>query len=297
MVFSRLQLDEVNRAHTTVDGIAGKSVNVAKVLRALGADAFATGFAGGPRGVALERELKERGIEAEFIPVAAPTRQCITVIDESQATQTELVEESRAVEAAHYDTLLGLIHREMPKVRAVVLSGTLTPGAPVDFYSRCVAGARQAGVFSVVDAQGPALLATLSAEPDLVKPNRKELAATVGSILRTDHDVRQAMLRLKEAGASRVVVTAGATDCFAFDGTSFWRISNPAIKALNPIGSGDAFTAGITWSLLRGDDLGEACRWGAAAGAANALTLMAGELDLAEVSRLAAMVQVQVGQD
>ena len=61
----------------------------------------------------------------------------------------------------------------------------------------------------------------------------------------------------------------------------------PHIVAVNPIGSGDAFAAGLVWRLLRGDDLGEACRWASAVGAANALTLMAGEVDRDEVDRLA----------
>ncbi len=49
---------------------------------------------------------------------------------------------------------------------------------------------------------------------------------------------------------------------------------------------GDAFTAALVWRLLRGEDLGEACRWAVAAGAANALTLMPGELEPMEVERL-----------
>ena len=61
----------------------------------------------------------------------------------------------------------------------------------------------------------------------------------------------------------------------------------------NPIGSGDAFTAGLVWRLLRGDDLGEACRWGAAAGAANALTLMAGEVNKEAVECLASEVKIE----
>jgi fructose-1-phosphate kinase PfkB-like protein len=61
---------------------------------------------------------------------------------------------------------------------------------------------------------------------------------------------------------------------------------------VNPIGSGDAFTAGVVWRLLRGDDLGEACRWGAAAGAANALTPQPGELNRKDVTRLAKEVRV-----
>ena len=72
------------------------------------------------------------------------------------------------------------------------------------------------------------------------------------------------MRELCERGAQRVVITAGKEPALAFDGRSFWRVQAPRIEALNPIGSGDAFTAGLVWRLLRGEDLGEACRWGSA---------------------------------
>ena len=62
---------------------------------------------------------------------------------------------------------------------------------------------------------------------------------------------------------------------------------------MNPIGSGDAFTAGLVSRLLRGDDLGEACRWGAAAGTANALTTMTGEVNWPDVEQLALGIEVK----
>jgi tagatose 6-phosphate kinase len=293
MVFQRLTLDAVNRAAETQEGIAGKSVNVAKVLKTLGQKPLAMGFAGGDHGKELRAGLEARGIETEFLEVRARTRQCITVIDESSETQTELVEESSAVEAADYDALLEAIRRRIKGCQAVVMSGTLTPGGPVDFYFHCTKIAREEGVVSVVDAQGPAFLAALQAGPDVVKPNRAELAATVGRELKDESDVIEAMRGLLEGGAKRIVVTAGKAPALAGDGKSFWRITPPLIKALNPIGSGDAFTAGLVSRLLRGDGLDEACRWGSACGAANALTLMAGEVSLAEVQKLGGKVGVE----
>ena len=71
------------------------------------------------------------------------------------------------------------------------------------------------------------------------------------------------------------------------------RVESPAIEAVNPIGSGDAFTAGLVWRLVRGNDLGESCRWASAAGAANALNVMAGELDRNDVESLARKVKVE----
>jgi tagatose 6-phosphate kinase len=293
MVFRSLALNAVNRAVTTLDGAAGKSVNVAKVLQALGEHPVATGFLGGDRGAYLREVLEQRGIDLEFVTVPARTRQCVTVIDESTGTHTELVEEGPPVPPECFQALTDIIQRRIKGCRAVVMSGTIAPGGPADFYFQCVALAEKAGAISVVDAQGASLAAALKARPGLVKPNRSELAATTGRKLEDEAAVMSAMRDLCERGAQRVVVTSGHAPTLAFDGQVFWRIAPPQIAAVNPIGSGDSFAAGVVWRLVRGDDLGEACRWGSAAGAANALTLLAGEVNREDVERLAKVVQVE----
>lgn len=293
MVFRKLVLDAVNRATRTLDGAAGKSVNVAKVLKALGESPIATGFLGGDRGSFIWSRLAERSIATEFVKISTETRQCTTVIDESAGFQTELVQESERVPRNRYHQLMRVVRKWAGRCQAVVMSGTLTPGAPVDFYRRCTRLASESDLLSVVDAQGPALIEALGAGPGVVKPNRPELAATVGHELATERDVTSAMRELRERGAQRVVITAGKGATLAFDGARFWRIHAPKITTINPIGSGDAFTAGLVWRLLRGDDLGEACRWASAAGAANALTLMAGEVRLKDVQQLSAQVKIE----
>jgi tagatose 6-phosphate kinase len=293
MIFRKLTPDTVNRAATTLDGAAGKVINVAKVLKALGGHPIATGFLGGERGEFLRAVMAEKQIESEFVMVKTPTRQCITVIDESAGTHTELVEESRAVEPADFEKFMAIVRQRVAGCRAVVMSGTIAPGCPATLYRDGTRLAESAGALSVVDAQGTALTEALQAKPGLVKPNRAELAATVGRELQSDADVMRAMRELCERGAQRVIVTAGKEPALAFDGNDFQRIVAPRIKAVNPIGSGDAFTAGVAWRLLRGEDLGEACRWGAAAGAANALAFLPGELNREDVERLAKEVEVR----
>jgi tagatose 6-phosphate kinase len=293
MIFRKLTLDAVNRAATALDGPAGKSVNVAKVLNAFGEHPVATGFLGGDRGQFLQAALVEKGIESDFVMVSTRTRQCVTVIDESAGTHTELVEESRPVAPADFDKLMAIVGRRVAGCRAVVMSGTIVTRGPVNLYFDCTRLAENAGALSVVDAQGATLIEALKAKPGLVKPNRSELAATIGRELKDDSEVMKAMHELCERGARRVVVTAGKEPTLAFDGKNFWRIVGPRIKAVNPIGSGDAFAAGLVPHLARGDDLGEACRWGAAAGAANALTVMAGEVNREDIGRLARETEVR----
>jgi 1-phosphofructokinase family hexose kinase len=293
MIFRKLTPDAVNRAMTTLDGAAGKAINVAKVLKTLGAHPIATGFLGGQRGEFLRAAMAAKQIESDFVTVRAPTRQCVTVIDESAGTHTELVEESRPVGPADFKKFMTVVRRHISTCGAAVMSGTIASGGPATLYHDCVRLAENAGAISVVDAQGAALTEALKAKPGLVKPNRPELAATVGRELKSEPDVMRAMRELHERGAQRVIVTAGRKPALAFDGKIFRRIITLRIKMVNPIGSGDAFTAGVVWRLLRGDDLGEACRWGAAAGAANALTPMPGELHRKDVIRLAKEVRVQ----
>ncbi|HXP61820.1 MAG TPA: 1-phosphofructokinase family hexose kinase [Dongiaceae bacterium] len=293
MVFRKLTPDAVNRAVTVADGPAGKSVNAAKVLKTLGEQPLAAGFLGGVRGRYLLEMLAAKGVESDFVTVAAHTRLCVTVIDQQAGTQTELIEEGPPVEPADYEQLSAVLRRRIPTCRAVVMSGSLALGGPIDLYAQATRLAREAGVLSIVDALGAPLAEALKAGPSLVKPNRAELAATVGRELKDEAEVMSAMRELSRRGAQRVVVTAGKAAALAFDGQAFWRIVPPAVRVVNPIGCGDAFTAGLVWRLLRGEGLGEACRWAAAAGAANALTLMPGEVERAEVERLAGTVRVE----
>jgi tagatose 6-phosphate kinase len=293
MLFNKLTIDTVNRAVRTLDGAAGKSVNVAKVLKVLGEEPVATGFLGGDRGEEIGALLVARGIDLEFVTVATRTRQCLTIIDESAGTQTELVEESQPVSAEDYEKLLLVVQRRLQNCKAVIMSGTITIGGPARFYFDCTVLARKAGAMPIIDAQGAALTAALEARPALVKPNRAELASTLNQTLDDETAVMSAIRELFQRGAEKVVVTAGKEPVLAFDGQQFWKVFSPPVKAVNPIGSGDAFTAGLVSLLVRGDDLGEACRWAAAAGAANALTAMAGEVNMEDVQRLARDVNVE----
>ena len=228
MIFDRLTLDAVNRAATTLDGAAGKSVNVAKVLRALGEQPVATGFLGGDRGEQLRAVLEARGIELDFVEVTARTRQCVTLLDTSAGTHTELVEESQPVPAGDYEKLMRVIRRRAKDCRAVVMSGTITPGGPADLYYQGTQIAHDAGAIAVVDAREAALIEALRAKPGLVKPNRVELAATLGRELKDEAAVMSAMRELCERGAQRVVVTAGKEPTLAFDGRSWWRVHGAA---------------------------------------------------------------------
>src|SRR5206468_9160577 len=129
---------------TQLNGAPGKSNDFAEWLKALGEQPVSPGFVSGDRGEHLRALLETAEIDSDFVSVSPRTRQCITVIDESTGTQTELVEESRPVPETDYRKLAEMIHRRVGNCRAVVMSGTITPDGPADFYHQCTGQANDA---------------------------------------------------------------------------------------------------------------------------------------------------------
>jgi tagatose 6-phosphate kinase len=292
MVFDRLTLDAVNRSTEVFDYASGKSINAARVLRTIGANVVTTGFAGGPRGEAMCRDLDQIGIAHDFQRVAAPTRQCITIVDRTDHTATELIEESLSVAPDDWSALDRKVRDLLPRCKCWILTGSLPPGAPSDFYARFLPLAPALGARAIVDARGESLRQSLKHGGFIVKLNRDELAATLETELNSESDLRSALVRAVPPGGG-AIVTLGRDGSIASDGRSIWTISTPKVEAVSAIGSGDAYAAGLADGLSRGLPLPQACALGAACGAANALTPLAGHVTTIDVERLRAMIKIK----
>jgi tagatose 6-phosphate kinase len=290
-----------------VDRVAGgKGNNVARVLRILGVPVTATGFAGGHAGAFLQEELRRLGIAAEFQPIAGESRTCLALVDTESNRVTEVREPGPAVSAEEASLFLERYTRLVAGAGAVVLAGSQPPGLPANFYGQLVALARQAGAFVVLDTSGDPLREALAAGPDLVKPNRDELAAWAGRELRevaglaawSGRELREvaglaaAAGQMRAAGARAVALSLGAEGLLYIGDEGSWLLQPPPVTALNPVGSGDSLVAGIVAGRLAGLAMVEALRLGVACGTANAMTAAVASLDRGEVLRLEPQVRI-----
>ena len=95
--------------------------------------------------------------------------------------------------------------------------------------------------------------------------NRDELAAVDGVALPTLRSIGKACAGLRERGVGDAVVTLGAKGVAYTDGVKLKHLAAPKVKVLDVTGAGDAFSAGLCWSLFqRPQDLGLACQRGLA---------------------------------
>lgn len=293
MTFRRVVIDEVNRAIGVAQYASGKSINAARVLHEMGKEVLATGFLGGDTGKFMRSDLDRAGLAHDFLEVTPATRQCVTVVDEKTGTATELVEEAASVEPRAYVKLLREMDANLWRAKAIVLSGSLPSEAPADFYAQCVRRANDENVPVILDARGEPLMEALACNPFIVKPNREELAQTVGWTIDSEDALRAAMQKMVELGAQWVAVTLGKEGAMVSDGRDCWRIDSPLVKAVSAVGSGDSFAGGLAEGIAQREDVPHACALACACGAANAMTPLAGHINLADVKTLLARVRVE----
>jgi tagatose 6-phosphate kinase len=284
--FDAIHSGGVNRARRVVESASGKGVNVARVIGQLGGDARLLTVAGGQRGALLSHGLEEQGIPACVVKVRSETRVCQTMIAAGQVT--ELVEECGGISRRELASVRKACRQWIRRAGLVVLTGSLPAGCGVGFYASLAREANRAGKVVLLDAQGEVLMKAACESPAVVKVNRSELLAATG--MTTWHE---AMNRLETVGVRATVMTDGAERVVARESKQVWQFRPPKIRAVNPIGSGDAMLAGMAVRLTQGWTMVEAVRFGVACGTANALTETSGWVKRKDVSKLAGKVRAE----
>lgn len=284
LLFDRLEVDEVNRARQVVESAAGKSLNTARALAALGAHAQTAGFNGGWTGRAITAFLKAYGVTSALTPMRAETRVCTTLIDPKTGTVTELVEEAPDPGPAAVARFVRDNLRRTREASLLVISGTLPPFVGDTFYVGFVRAAAAAGVPVVIDSQKAALVNVLFERPLLAKLTVRELEVTLGERLSGERRILRGLRDLQAMGAQNVFVTQGGKPAYLLSPKRTWRFTPPAVnRRVNPIGSGDCTTAGLAQALLAGRSLKDAVVAGLACGSANVESLTPADLDVARM--------------
>ena len=290
--FERLDVGEVNRAVESAWCASGKVLNVGIAATRLGAQCRTISPVGGDVSASVRRQCAELGVEVDWIETLEPTRVCTTLLDSSCGVTTELVENAKPLHDAELRAYRSAYERAAAAANVAVWTGSLPAGTPATFY-RDLLDVTPGRI--VVDARGPELLALLDGtrRPLIVKPNREELAKTVGRSIDDEADLCRAMHELNDRGAEWVVVTQGSDAVWAASHTGLWKAAALSVRTVvNPIGCGDCLAAGIAVGLDRGFELIDSLRYGIAAASDNLSTLHPARIDRAAVERLAETVLV-----
>ena len=290
MQFDSFQLGEVNRAQSVNWCASGKVLNVTMAASQLGAKTSLLSTAGGPAGDAIRNQFEKLEIHADWLEVTQPTRVCTTILDATGAT-TELVENTGPVDESILEDFLDRFRIHSQVADVTVLTGSIPGNATDDYYVRLIHNIP--GKF-ILDFRGPGLLHCLPFSPFLIKPNREELAMTLGGEITSEDEVLSAMKHMNSQGAEWVVVSDGPHSLMATnrDDEAF-RFTPPKVDVVNPIGCGDCLAAGIACSIGEGEGVVDAIRFGMGVAAQNAMDVLPARVDQHVSRELADQVIVE----
>jgi 1-phosphofructokinase len=247
----------VHRITTVSSEPGGKGVNVARALTQAGLDALAVLPA--PPSDPFVTALAAAGVPFATVPVAAPVRTNLA-ITETDGTTTKLNEPGATLDAAALTALTDTVVHRAAGADWVVLSGSLPPGAPDDWYADVVCALRSVGCRVAVDTSDAPLLALAGrfgdAAPDLVKPNSDELASLAGrsaAELEDDPDaVVEAARSLVNRGVGAVLATLGSAGAVLVNAQGAWLATPPPITVRSTVGAGDSALAGYVRADVAG---------------------------------------------
>lgn len=264
------ELGLTNRTSSELMLPGGKGINVSIVLENLGIESIALGFVAGFTGTEIVRELKERGINADFIPIEEGMSRINLKLKSIDGTEIngcgpDISEEKVNLLMRRLD-LLG-------EGDVLILAGSIPMSMPDDIYRKIMAQLRDRGVLIVVDATQDLLLNVLEYHPFLIKPNNHELGEIFHVELKNREDVVPYAKKLQEMGAQNVLVSmAGEGAVLITKEGEVYEAPAPKGKLVNAVGAGDSMVAGFVAGWMKTHDYEYAFRMGLSAGSASAFS-------------------------
>lgn len=294
LTVAEIEYDSVLRATQFQVDYGGKGFNVSRMLKSLGGESVALGFAGGRSGELLRDGLHTLGIHTDFVWVSGETRTNISIVTQAHGHYIKVNEPGPTISSGEQQALVEKVRELARPGDWWVLAGSLPPGVSERLYAEMITILHEGGAKAILDTNGKGLEYACRAAPYLVKPNDFEAHQLTGLPVDTVTEIAAAAAAVQRLGATCVVVSLGKEGALCVDAKRAWKATSPVIEEKNPIGAGDSMVGGIVWGLSKRLPLQEALRWGVACGAATAS--MSGTEVGAEPLVIELLGQVEIGE-
>lgn len=266
-----LTVGQVNRIRDARVDMGGNGLNVAVAAQRLGLDVQCLGIMGKDGSEELTGLIDKENLKHFFRVIPGHIRTNTQIVSRNGQGVTELNEPGPMVDSGALENFFELAREKTANSDIVVITGSLPPGCPEGTYRDLLKILE--GKKCILDTQGKELeLAAKGACPFLIKPNLKEMEATLGIELRTMRTIRDAALLFIRLGVEHAVISMGEMGAMyvSADKTLFAPALRVEVKST--VGAGDAMIGGLLLGYEREGDMARAFRYGIAAGAASVMT-------------------------
>ena len=267
----RLLPGQVNRIRDARVDLGGKGINVAVVAKRLGLDVQCIGIMGENGSADLTAMMDREQLKHRFLTVPGSVRTNMKVCSLDGQGVTELNEPGTLLSVEAISQFTDIARESTADSEMIVLTGSLPPGCPEGTYRDLMVALQ--GKKCILDTEGKELeLAAKGACPFLIKPNLREMEATLGIELRTMRTIRDAALLFIRLGVQHAVVSMGAMGAMYISADKTLFAPALRVDTKSTVGAGDAMIGGMLLGYEVEKDMAKALRYGIAAGAASVMT-------------------------
>lgn len=282
----------MHRCDNPILSPGGKGVNVARVLSLLGAQVHCIGFFAGENGKYIVSNLQQHNVVVDSIPLKGETRSSLNILDQSTGKETEILEAGPMVYQNDIEKFLTRFHQilfQETKPPIVIFSGGVPKGLPNSVYADLIGIAKTYKAECFLDTSSEALSYGVRALPYLIKPNMRELSFITNRIFNINTAIDKKLLteiyyETRKFDIPLITVTLGNEGAMLCLEGKVIYVHPIAIQAVNTIGSGDSFTAGLAFARANQYSWKQMLELATACSASNALFEQVGFIDLQQVN-------------
>ncbi len=246
----------------------GGGINVSRALHKLGGRSEAIYLSGGFIGKEIEKLLDIAGIRSTVFNIAGSTRENFTVLDASTNLQYRFGMDGPTITKQEWEQTIQYIYN-IKDVDYMIISGSLPPGIPVDYFSKLALAAKEKQAKLIVDTSGTGLEYAVKQGVFMIKPNLHELSSLYGKEnLAPEEVVAAGKHIIEKGGAAVVVVSMGADGAMLITDKEDFHMKPPMVAIQSTVGAGDSMVAGMMMALNNEWPWKEVLCYGVAAGTA-----------------------------
>ena len=247
-VIDGLMPGSINKSYGMRTDPGGKGINVSKTLKVMGIDSVVCAGLCGEDGMRLAGMLEN---EFEVIRITYPsgnTRTNIKISGENGVT-TDINGKGPMYAKASVEELKNVLLQRLVPDDVVVISGRPPMGSPDNIYADLIRAFKTIdGVKVILDCSESYLREGLIEKPYAVKPTMEELGLLNGR----DEALEEAD-SIVSRGISRCLISMGKDGAvFAEEGKKAVFLNAVDVRVNCTTGCGDAMTAGLAYSCVKG---------------------------------------------
>jgi tagatose 6-phosphate kinase len=258
----------------------GKGINVSRQLNRLGIDNSALTFTGGNNGKLFKEICYKEGIKITTVRTETETRSASVIIDESDSSFTSYFVRNNEIRSNEVTEFIIKLEKMIQNCEIVVFSGSLPSESCRGIIPAGIRAAKKYDKISFVDTYGSHLEECIDAGPTILHNNKEELERSLEIELNEEENYLSLLSNFYQKGIKQAFITNGGELTYASNFDFHFIIENNAVEAVDPTGSGDAFSAGVLAGWAKDETFRSILKTASGLGAVNAM-----RSDVCNVSR------------